>query len=180
MNSIINDTGQLHLRELLEVTNNKIKPNPKSKKSYSLQVPEYQRDYAWKAGEHVAQLLEDLHNHLEPYLSSNNKKEHNVQEYAYYLGNIVLVNTQDVKEILDGQQRIITCYIFVAALRNLSLDLINDIDQHKEAQLYWLVHDFLEKLEKLSNGPHKRLNLFNPIDSVHFKWVLDNRAKGLN
>ena len=75
-------------------------------KSYRLRVPPYQREYAW-TDEEVRQLYEDL---------SNAKLENK----DYFLGTLVTINSGDSNplEIVDGQQRLTTTAILLAAIRN--------------------------------------------------------------
>lgn len=62
-------------------------------------VPRYQRNYAWEK-ENIEQLLKDVS-----------------QEKDYYIGNVI-VNLLDTntKEIIDGQQRIISIFLIMIAL----------------------------------------------------------------
>lgn len=80
-----------------------------------IEVPLYQRPYTWKKDK-VSVLFEDLLLHDEQ-----------GSENAYYLGQLVFVSAGDRIEILDGQQRLTTFYIFVNALRNALEKLREDI-----------------------------------------------------
>ena len=74
---------------------------------YPIHVPLYQRPYTWKKLK-VQQLFDDLVEHLE--LGVDN---------AYYLGQLVFViKDNNTPEVLDGQQRLTTFYIFISALVN--------------------------------------------------------------
>jgi hypothetical protein len=73
---------------------------------YNLSVPINQRSYAWEE-EHVLTLLEDF---------AKAKKEDNP---TYFLGTIVLTQTTGNRlEVADGQQRLATVSIFIAAIRD--------------------------------------------------------------
>jgi len=67
-----------------------------------LQVPPYQRSYAWQE-EQVSELLSDL--------------EHAIQanQAEYFLGSIVVAHGRDV---VDGQQRLATVSVLMAAIRD--------------------------------------------------------------
>lgn len=82
-----------------------------------IDVPLYQRSYTWKR-EKVSVLFEDLINH---HKEKSNK--------AYYLGQLVFIkNTStDTIEVLDGQQRLTTLYIFINALINCMEKLKREI-----------------------------------------------------
>ena len=79
---------------------------------FVLRVPHYQRPYAWKA-ENAQELLADL-------LAFMGEGSTKVDELApYFLGSIVLVK-DDAKpeaDVIDGQQRLTTLTILLAALR---------------------------------------------------------------
>ena len=73
--------------------------------SLNLKIPEYQRPYKW-TGKNVNNLIDDI-------ISNKNKSE-------YRLGTLVLhqtkENNDDIFEIVDGQQRIITLMLILCAL----------------------------------------------------------------
>lgn len=70
----------------------------------SYRIPEYQRNYAWTATE-IRQLIDDVR------LAESNRS-------SYFLGNIVTTPTKDgAFEVVDGQQRLTTLVLLIAALR---------------------------------------------------------------
>jgi len=72
-------------------------------------VPIYQRSYAWKDG-HVEDLLNDVSTAI-----------HDGEE-EYFLGSIVLTNADsDQPDVVDGQQRLATTVIIIAAIRDFLL-----------------------------------------------------------
>ena len=68
------------------------------KKSNNITIPRYQREYSWEK-KNVEILLKDV--------KSN-----------YYLGNIIEYYKEDSKEIIDGQQRLITIFLTLIAIYN--------------------------------------------------------------
>ncbi len=75
-------------------------------KQQRLAVPAYQRPYTWEL-EHVKELFKDI----------IDAKAKNSDQY--FLGTVVLTNRDDnLKSIIDGQQRIVTTSIFISAIRN--------------------------------------------------------------
>ncbi|MGZ0174888.1 MAG: DUF262 domain-containing protein [Planctomycetales bacterium] len=69
-------------------------------------VPIYQRSYAWKEG-HVEELFGDLATAIYD------------QEDEYFLGSIVLTGAEsDEPQVVDGQQRLATAMILIAAIRD--------------------------------------------------------------
>lgn len=80
-------------------------------------IPSYQRPYAWtnvQAGE----LFSDLHD----FYSKEDKEE------TYFLGSIVLIKEEGKPqaEVIDGQQRLTTLTILLAALTHLATGKIRD------------------------------------------------------
>jgi hypothetical protein len=72
----------------------------------NVSVPVYQRSYAWE-DEHVQDLLNDI---TEAISSSENE---------YFLGSIVTTNNKSPRaEVVDGQQRLATATILLAAIRD--------------------------------------------------------------
>lgn len=73
-------------------------------------VPDYQREYIWEEQE-VEQLLDDVHAEFQA--------PQRAEESEYFIGSIVACPGPDgVLELIDGQQRTTTAYIFLCALRD--------------------------------------------------------------
>jgi len=69
-------------------------------------VPKYQREFKWEE-DHVRELFEDIENALEE------------EEPEYFLGSIVISSSDPERpEIVDGQQRLATISILMAAIRD--------------------------------------------------------------
>lgn len=71
-------------------------------------VPDYQREYVWRAEQEVAQLLIDLYDEF----SGDKTKE-------YFIGTTVVFDNNGQKELIDGQQRTTTLFLMLCAFRNL-------------------------------------------------------------
>lgn len=98
-----------------------------------LQVPPYQREYKWKKA-HVQELFDDLSRAVD-----EGKKD-------YFLGSIVACASDDeLLEIVDGQQRLATTAILLAAIR----DYLIEIDQEAAAQN--LSRDYLLRTHGIKN-----------------------------
>jgi uncharacterized protein with ParB-like and HNH nuclease domain len=70
-------------------------------------IPLYQRDYDW-GEEHITQLIRDI---------SDKQKED--QNSTYYIGTLIVnYNKSGYYEVIDGQQRLTTLWILLAALKN--------------------------------------------------------------
>ena len=81
-----------------------------------LHVPINQRSYAWKHS-HVEDLFKDLNGAI-----TSNAEE-------YFLGSVVVVNPPkraNFIEVYDGQQRIATTMILIAAVRDFFWNVLND------------------------------------------------------
>jgi len=73
-------------------------------------VPSYQREYVWE-DKQVEQLFTDIMTEF----SSDNRD----QSSEYFIGSIVVCpRPDDVFELIDGQQRMTTAYIFLCAVRD--------------------------------------------------------------
>ncbi|WP_437223542.1 DUF262 domain-containing protein [Planctomicrobium sp. SH661] len=70
-----------------------------------LQVPLNQREYSWEE-QHVGDLFSDISDALAESRS------------AYFLGTIVLNVSKDIPEVVDGQQRLATTAMLIAAMRD--------------------------------------------------------------
>ncbi|MBS1911239.1 MAG: DUF262 domain-containing protein [Bacteroidetes bacterium] len=84
-------------------------------------IPSYQRPYAWTEDE-AGELFDDLYDFYQ-----------NEQEEGYFLGSIVLIKEEGrpEAEVIDGQQRLTTLTILLAALTSLfSGDLRYDFDSY--------------------------------------------------
>jgi hypothetical protein len=94
-------------------------------------VPPYQRAYTWSPSPHLENFIGDLLNHP------------NDPEKSYFYGTILLSRTKDIErrhltvyDVVDGQQRLTTACIFVAAalprlLKDPELSPIAEIYQEK-------------------------------------------------
>lgn len=85
-------------------------------KPYSFTIPDYQRAYSW--GE--KQLIPFINDILEYYAKNDDKSE----DKNYYLGHYILEGKagSNEYEIIDGQQRISTVYLFLLVCKHLKKD----------------------------------------------------------
>lgn len=78
-------------------------------------IPVYQRNYTWKKNKQVSQLIEDI------------RKILSKQTSRHFIGTIVyiIVNTDFLvreRAVVDGQQRLITMFLIVHALREIAVE----------------------------------------------------------
>ncbi|MCM8807787.1 MAG: DUF262 domain-containing HNH endonuclease family protein [Candidatus Omnitrophica bacterium] len=95
-----------------------------------LKVPIYQRSFAWEKT-NVRELLDDIKNSYPD---------------DYFIGTIVVTNKGDYYEIVDGQQRLATMYIFFVAVRDLLRHRSHDKWKYIEAE--YLFKEALRDEEK--------------------------------
>ena len=105
-----------------------------------LSVPLNQRSYKWES-EHVHDLFQDI--------------SANVGRSEYFLGTIVLTGGNGRPEIADGQQRLATVTIIIAAVRNYFME----IDQEERARE--VERRFLQSLDLKTQEivPYLQLNV---------------------
>lgn len=105
------------------------------------EVPANQREYAW-TDKQVKELFSDL------------KTSVSKNQPSYFLGTIVLTTGEgDVPQIADGQQRLATTTILLAAIRDWFLG--NNESRHAQS----IQDDFLSKFVREKNDDSPRLTL---------------------
>lgn len=96
-----------------------------------LRVPPYQRPYVWQAS-NVLQLIEDIENSAQADPASD--------EFRYRIGTVIVHRNEEEKplDIVDGQQRVITLHLILAALGECKADMQLDIrdDEQTRRHLY--------------------------------------------
>jgi hypothetical protein len=124
---------------------------------YRLRVPPYQRAYAWR-DEHVRQLFDDWGDAY-----TADKTRH------YFLGTIVLNKTsdEDIVEISDGQQRLATTAIFIAAVR----DVLEAGGKMQKTTAEKYTRNYLIEFEELVGDWIPRLQL-NSQDNSYFRQAI--------
>jgi hypothetical protein len=123
-----------------------------------LEVPPYQRDYAWEKKQ-VEELLADLNEAISE------------DESEYFLGSIVVSNGHGkTYQVTDGQQRLATVSILLACIRNYFLET-GDNDQAAD-----LENDFLYSRDRRTRDtiPHLKLNVH---DDTFFRTAVLERPK---
>ena len=120
-----------------------------------LSVPPFQRSYAWRL-EQVDALWGDLRAALV------------LDEPDYFLGTIVLAQAGDERIVIDGQQRLATASLLLAAVRNAFLDH----DDQERASV--IESGFLAARDLRTAQVLPRLRL-NEADDQHFRQIIFNR-----
>lgn len=132
-------------------------------------VPDYQREYVWKAENHVTKLLQDIYDAF----TNDSSKE-------YFLGTTVVIEDKGIYELIDGQQRTTTLYLILCAfkeiykLHGLSTQVLdrkiadimldeqgNEVHQYRLVLQYENTTDYLQKIVKNEIGPEENLTNSN-------------------
>ncbi len=115
-----------------------------------LAVPLNQREYSWEEKQ-VTELFQDFSNAI-----SNHKS-------SYFLGTIVLTqSTDEVPQVADGQQRLATTTILLAAMRDWLFH------RKEDRRVTSIENDFLFKIDRDTNEIEPRLRL-NVDDNEFFR-----------
>ena len=127
-------------------------------KQSRLFVPPNQRDYAWTERE-VTTLLQDFAKAI-------------VDEPAYFLGTIVTIPRKNgALEVVDGQQRLATTAILLAAIRDYLVD--------KDHMLVEAINnEFLTGIDRARRVRIPKLRL-NIDDNEYFEWIIAGDSRGV-
>lgn len=169
------------------------------------EVPIYQRNYAWEKDE-ISVLIQDVYDAGNPY--NENKPVH--EKKTYFIGTLVSFHKGDqVYEVIDGQQRLTTINLVLAALdipiqnkltyraRKKSDDTINSIPDFKiDEKDYGIINGFKyakdaideivpeEHLEEFKTYFQKNVHLIHyqvpkDIDLNHYFEIMNSRGEQL-
>lgn len=123
-------------------------------------IPSYQRPYAWTVDE-ASELFDDLKSFYD-----------SEDEEGYFLGSIVLIKSEDkpLAEVIDGQQRLTTLTILLAAMACAH-------DEANKDELKGYIVEPGKKVEKIE--PKPRLSLRERDRAFFRKYVQDFRLDEL-
>jgi uncharacterized protein with ParB-like and HNH nuclease domain len=126
-----------------------------SLKSRRFKVPPYQRSYAWER-EHVEALLGDVGEAIKN------------RESEYFLGSIVVTGPIDNRyEVVDGQQRLTTVSLVIAAIKDL---FESEGDREAAASIRT---DFLTSTDRKTKEKESKLAL-NEVDNELYQELIEN------
>ena len=118
-----------------------------------LAVPPYQRSYAWTE-KNITQLFRDLSTALVE------------QEQEYFLGSIVLIDsTGDRPSVVDGQQRLATITMLIAAIRDY-------FDEKGDQRAQDVERGYLLNIDLRTQEPAAKLRLNDTDNDFFFKRIL--------
>lgn len=118
-----------------------------------LRVPIYQRSFAWEKV-NVQELLDDIKNAMPE---------------DYFIGTIVVTNKDDYYEIVDGQQRLATIYLFFAALRDL-------LQSQKHEKWKYIEAEYLFKEALRDEEKQQKLKLNATDNEFLLNRILNNNS----
>lgn len=101
-------------------------------KDYYFVVPDYQREYVWKADDQVEQFLIDIENEYNPDTD---------KQSSYFIGSIIIVENNSKYDVIDGQQRLTTIILSLIAFR--------DLLKAKKDKLDYVGEEYLKSIEAL-------------------------------
>lgn len=126
-------------------------------KTRRFRVPAYQRSYAWE-DEHVDALLADIHEAIKG------------KEKEYFLGSIVVTGPVDRRfEVVDGQQRLTTVSLLIAAIRDR---FRRDGDTEAETSIR---NDFLANVDRKTKEREPKLAL-NEVDNELYQELIEDQS----
>lgn len=112
------------------------------------EIPIYQRNYSWGNAQ-IEQLLNDV---IE-------------EESGYYLGNMLVTGDQNRPKIIDGQQRLTTLSLFLAAIADL-LSRYEDSPSLKK-KIFSRNYDIERRLYAPDLDEHPRINLLDRDSQIY-------------
>lgn len=121
-------------------------------------VPEFQREYAWGRDE-VDEFFSDLAKSL--------------HDETYFLGLVILTGEGTLKEVVDGQQRLLTTTLLAAALYHEALAY------ERKALADRIQSTFLRAIDFASDEEQPRLALSGAADNATLEQILLNPASSL-
>lgn len=124
-------------------------------------IPVYQRNYTWKKNKQVKQLLIDIKRILD-----GKSKRHFIGSVVYLITKTDFIVKE--REVVDGQQRLITMFLIAYALKELA-------EEHGNEELSnQLVYNYLENYSK---GEYKYRLRPSVTDDGAYLYIATNRVK---
>lgn len=118
----------------------------------TFEVPIYQREYSWLEDE-VSEFWSDLSNSL--------------GEGNYFLGLVILTDENNTKQVVDGQQRIITLTLLASALYH------NAIESQRSALAERIQSTFLRSIDYETDETLPRVTLSDDVDNKTLQSILE-------
>ena len=117
----------------------------------TFEVPPYQREYSWGEDE-VSEFWDDLRKSL--------------NDDSYFLGLVILTEEDKRKQVVDGQQRIITLTLLAAALH------LEAVQSGRKALAERIQADFIRSINYETDETRARVELSDQADNETFQAIL--------
>ncbi|MBD9677408.1 DUF262 domain-containing protein [Pseudomonas sp. PDM18] len=121
--------------------------------SSTFEVPPYQREYSWLEDE-VVEFWTDL--------------SHALGDDSYFLGLVILTDEQGIKQVVDGQQRILTLTLLAAALYHEAKE------RGRNALAERVQADFLRSIDYETDDTNPRVTLSDEADNETLQEILES------
>lgn len=116
------------------------------------EVPQFQREYSWE-DDQVSEFWSDLRNSLE--------------SGEYFLGLVILTEDNGIKQVVDGQQRLVTLTLLATALHFAARHL------GRKALALRIEADFLRSVNYETDEKEPRVFLSDPEDNKTLQAILN-------
>lgn len=116
------------------------------------EVPQFQREYSWE-DDQVSEFWSDLRNNLET--------------GEYFLGLVILTEENGIKQVVDGQQRLVTLTLLATALHYEAMAL------GRKALALRIEADFLRSVNYETDAKEARVFLSDPDDNRTLQEILN-------
>ncbi|CDO61151.1 hypothetical protein BN1012_Phect2939 [Candidatus Phaeomarinobacter ectocarpi] len=117
------------------------------------EVPPFQREYSWTSDE-VREFFNDIQGALD--------------QESYFLGLVIITEKESRRQIVDGQQRIVTLSLLAAALYHEAKN------RGREALADRLQADFLRSIDYATDETDPRVILTDPKDNETLQDIIDH------
>ncbi|MDE4144837.1 DUF262 domain-containing protein [Phaeobacter gallaeciensis] len=116
------------------------------------EVPQFQREYSWE-DDQVSEFWSDLRNNLET--------------GEYFLGLVILTEENGIKQVVDGQQRLVTLTLLATALQYEAMAL------GRKALALRIEADFMKSVNYETDEKEPRVFLSDPDDNKTLQVILN-------
>jgi uncharacterized protein with ParB-like and HNH nuclease domain len=107
-------------------------------------VPVYQRNYTWTASREIVKFLDDFNDLL------TKKKERHFMGIIMYLENQIDFKFREYS-IIDGQQRLITLFLMLLAIRDICIE--RNINLAEQIENVYVINQYVEEKQKFKLKP---------------------------
>ena len=114
-------------------------------------IPPYQRKYSWEEIQ-----WEKFTSTIVNFIESREIEE---EDEVFFIGQIIFIQEKDGWIVVDGQQRLVTIFIFLLSF--LEVSRLSKLEFIKESDLVWAENEILRILFSSKLLPSKEMKLEN-------------------